>query len=554
MHVCPVSAVRGVPMRSFFRSMMLLFMFMLSFGGVSQVAACSGGRAPGGFPLDYFLTSAEMTVAGRILTLSESRINAILDIDYYLQGGGDAQFLLLSQENHKRIALIASGRPYPVRCSYLSDTLESGEFIAGLSRNGDGSYRGHFLFPDADGWFTVSEYPDPQRVLNFTYEDMIQYIAARVDQTPQAPTTHMKPRAVQVQLVTTSGETYQLPVDRNTLEAIATTNRLYCNPWGGDGCTQHIVAPNGIDSASLYPMGSGMDDSNSLEWPYSPAFEGQGGVFSATSELITIWSDNTLRVFVTAAQRGISAYSYYSVQLLTTFTSTPSDPLITGAGAWSSDGRTFAFSTQSGIWLWDALTLDSQPYRLLSANDEPISVRHFSPQGNYLALETASTRYHVDIHSLHTYPDGLLSPDDRLLAVYDMRAVSLTPMRLHTLKPEFQPLMGWDRYSTNISQFEWTSNTSYILAACGEAIFDPEIPPGFDEPWCKVFVSMIGHQGTHYDGTAFDYDALTQSLATLVDGDTIMLNGEILDFAGQLSSDIVRIELIPLIDLDYRQW
>jgi hypothetical protein len=160
-------------MRQFMGLLILTLLFTITFQNPQPVSACSGGRPPGAFPLDYFL-DMQTTVAGRIRTLSDSRINAVLDIDYYLQGGGDNQYLLLSQEPPEWITLSASGRPYPIRCAGLSAPLKPEQlFIAGLSRTENGSYAGYFLFPDADGRFAITLPTQPPGTLSLTYEEAI---------------------------------------------------------------------------------------------------------------------------------------------------------------------------------------------------------------------------------------------------------------------------------------------------------------------------------------------------------------------------------------------
>ena len=156
--------------------------------------------------------------------------------------------------------------------------------------------------------------------------------------------------------------------------------------------------------------------------------------------------------------------------------------------------------------------------------------------------------------SQQEYPDGLFSPDDRLLVAFDTTSIDLTPLRLYRVLPELHPL--WGDHSQNISQFEWMDDKSYVYAACGKYIFDPEMPFRFDQFWCKVLSGFVNNYpgGSMVDGILFDYDPITHSLATLIDGDTITINGEIIELAGQTDSPIVGIELIPLIDMDYRNF
>ncbi|MCU0465471.1 MAG: hypothetical protein MUF38_12995 [Anaerolineae bacterium] len=241
------------------------------------------------------------------------------------------------------------------------------------------------------------------------------------------------------------------------------------------------------------------------------------------------------------------------MEQLTSFTTPSDDPLIARAGAWSPNGRTFAFSTESGVWLWDALTPDARPDLLLAASDEAIRVRHYSPLGNYLALESGTRRYHLDVASGEEYPDGVFSPDDRRLIAYDTSAEGMRPFTRHLMRPTFMQ-NSWDQ--DRLSQFEWLTPHEYIYAGCGDPIYGHDLD-GFEEPWCKViwysnrFDDLFWVDGTAFDYEAFDYEPITESLGVVVDADTIWINGEVIELSGLIDGDIVRVVLTPLIDLNH---
>src|SRR6185312_13637725 len=134
----------------------------------------------------------------------------------------------------------------------------------------------------------------------------------------------------------------------------------------------------GIDTVTFFPSGSDPQRNPAMDH-FRSAIEGETGVFSPNSELITAWEGQELHIYATGMQRGVTGASNDGMAEIVTFDFDADDPLFPGAGAWSSNGRTFAFSAQSGVWLWDALTPDSQPTLFLAVADEPIIVRIFSP-------------------------------------------------------------------------------------------------------------------------------------------------------------------------------
>lgn len=128
-------------------------------------------------------------------------------------------------------------------------------------------------------------------------------------------------------------------------------------------------------------------------------------------------------------------------------------------------------------------------------------------------------------------------------------------MSLYQLVPNFGPALFWyNADPQTITQLEWIGPSEMIYASCGDA-FNYSEEPGFDQPWCKVRRYDPGAGlSVWLDGIAFDYDPLTDSLAVLVDRETIDLNGERIVLSNSVYGDILEIRIIPAIDLDRYLW
>jgi hypothetical protein len=527
----------------------------VSLAHVGIVEACSGSSYELG-PFGRFLTQDYNNdiIGGQIYALSDSGINAVFQIDQVIQGDKVPEFLLFYQD---RPNVIVHERGLG-GCQYkFSPRLPAGRrFIGRLGQwEYGGVYGGTIFIENEDGLFVIDNPDKPAETLSFTYDEIIDFAAQRLNSTPHAPQKTDKPRPVLTLLTTESGDRYVVPVHQSTATKVTDTSGLgigcgYSNP----PLPTCLRAPNGIDTVTLTPIGTDPQRNSAPDY-YNSQIEGTAGAFSESSELITVWAGQKLNVYATGVQPGITG-SLYGLSDLSELNFNPDDPLIAGAGAWSPNGRTFAFSSQSGIWLWDALIPGSQPTLFQATPNQPILVRHFSSAGNYLALSMREHRYYVDLATKKEYPDGLFSPDDRILAVYDPSGDTL--FTLYRVLPEMEPLWDSSYFPQVTSQFEWIDRNTYLYAACGEPMpqYRDFLPPAFMEPWCQVQKSYLNayQEQEWIAGILFDYDPITHSLATLIDGDTITVNGETIELAGQTDSPIVAIELIPLIDMDYRNF
>jgi hypothetical protein len=552
-------------MLRFSRVVCLLILLHQSLIVPGTTFACQG--IPGAESFLLNLESYSTVIAGRILTVSNDRINAILEVDQILKGEVSSNRIVLMRNSIADIESYRAGRGLARPCQSMKQDLPTGvRFIASLYRGQSGYYDGVIIPENADGLFTLQ--PSPETQISRSYEETISYLSEILQRMPNASQPGPSPRPVIIHLFTTTEE-YMVPLDN--LEPIPSIQEILCViPISTIGllsnCTTSFYAPNQIDYVSLFSEGV-TTTAFTVEYPFRYSVAGDSAAFSTNSDLLAVWRGQELRIYATLMQFQFAKHSYRDLNLLVTQSLAADEPLIPGAGAWHPNGRIFAFSSQSGIWFWDALQTDSQPALFMAAEQYPLLVRHFSLAGNYLVVEANSERYHIDIHSLHEYPDGEFSPNDHLLAAYDTQAVNLTELQIYRVLPNFEPLLTfqqpdpeiWDAftvvpYTYDISEFEWISNNDLLLTACGTG-YPPSIhDPDFEGDWCKVGRITFGVGSQWIDGFQFDYDPITESLITLLDGNKVNLNGEILDFSHSIREPIIRVQIEPVIHLHYQNF
>jgi len=510
----------------------------------SNVRACSGVGVVFA-PVLLNFHSAPLVVSGRISSLSDSGINAILDVEAVLKGELTNNRIILKRNSIEDLQMHEAGRGVATPCTQIAPRLEQGrQFVANLYPNISGSYIGSIATENDNGYFVLYDFS--REKVRRSYDEMIEYLSQEIHQMPTVPPSGLNPRPVVIHLFTDTKE-YQVPL--NSMEAFEPYVSSICfapTEFDSNSCIKTVVAPNGIDKLSLLSVPIQSDVFRAYQVVQWTAIQGDDAVFSTQSDLLAVWRGQELRIYATPRQIGLSPESQYSTTLLTKWIMEADDPLITGAGAWSPNGRTFAFSTESSIWLWDTLQPNSQPTLLKRG---AMRVRHFSPNGNFLAVESDISSFYIDMYSLQAIPDGKFSPDDRLLALYDTTQNGLTPMQLYAVAPRFQSI--WNNYSEMILQLEWIDNNTLIYSACGDEPIYIESETLSEPNWCKVRKLELGVGDEWFDGIQFDYDPITESLITLQKDNRVNLNGEILDFSDQISEPIIHVEISPEIDLAY---
>ena len=484
-------------------------------------------------------------VTGQISSVSDSGVNAILQIDQVLKGELHSDKLLLVRNSVQDIESYFEGRGVVRPCEVMAPPLPEGRrFMASLYRSGSGYFDGAIIPENDDGFFILEDSPKDQ--IARTYEESVAFLAEQLDVVPTSIQPGPNPRMVKIHLFTDTEE-YVISADKT--EPVKLPQSPECTvplEIVPEACISHIIAPNGIDTVSVFPVGSGAEGYSGSYALINHTVEGNAAVFSPDSQLVTVWREGELRVFAVPNRLGLSTKGTYQLQLVR---SLEVENLMMGAGSWSPNGRDFAFTNEAGVWLWDALTPDSHPTRLIPNDNGSALVRHFSPNGNYLALEHNGTRFHIDIRTLQQYPDGLFSDNDRLLAAYDT-TTEPAALQIYAVLPSLEPLI--EGVLPTITQFEWIGNEAFIFASCDDGQSGFRLRNvSYDSP-CGVSRLQFGVGGSRNRGRQFDYDPHTNSLVALMDDNTITLNGEILDLSSIIDEPIRRVGISPLIDLRYQ--
>ena len=223
----------------------------------------------------------------------------------------------------------------------------------------------------------------------------------------------------------------------------------------------------------------------------------------------------------------------FSANIQLNHTSSISPLKLAQFATWSADGRMLAYSDAKGLWLWEVYS-DFMP-RLLLPTPKDGSVpysRYFSPRGRYLAITEGNKQSTLELSTETRLPDGLVSPDERLLLAFDTR-VPFADVQLCYLTPVFCP----KKESQDVSltrQIAWQTDTTYIEVVCETE----------DLAMCEV-----GGSGGRYTnspiissrGYAFDYDPISDSLVVLKDKTTITINGEDRVLQPDLDGNIVSV-------------
>jgi hypothetical protein len=226
------------------------------------------------------------------------------------------------------------------------------------------------------------------------------------------------------------------------------------------------------------------------------------------------------------------------------------------AAAWNDDGRLLAYSDAAGIWLWDVFAPDSQPELLVPAADDVVPVsRYFSPGGRLLNFAMGDTVQHIDVVSGQLLPNGIVSPDDRLMINLDSPEISegyevcsFTPFRcatgstmyLATIDASSGDVTGI--YETSdIGKMQWRDNATFLVAACTPDVIDlcgiflwRAIGP-FSQ-WQNVRIS---------EGLAFDYDVSNRATVILRDATTLIIDGRELTTADWFDTGMQDVVWMP---------
>lgn len=548
----------------------LSFVFALD---TRSVYACSGG-AP--LTIKGLLSRSDYVVKARAIESDDAGQNAILQVESYLAGGPGPEFILFDRLDPVFTEYILAGRSSGGDCLGLASTLRpSDSFYAFLHRNENGSYSvvstlfNHYLhaFPTDESTVEVfleggiqngeqilEDFAERDSGQQVSEGEFVALIATESNEQPSPPDPIYQYPLKSPLLITTSSEQFILPVDWGTpLLVDEETFHLRQHPMSAFGfsdalrCSRQgdvIISPDGLNVAII-----GEDNAICLTW--ESQLEGQAVAFSTTSDTIVLWNNCQLSIYTLGYPRLVQ--EWFTVDFVNSVDLVANDcSIFHRLAAWSPDGRLLAFADERGILLWDAFTATSHPQQILTTSRGMLRPRFFSQQGRYLNYSDGDENHHIDLVSGEILPDGVISPDDRVLISFDTDTAS-SEFEICSLAPyscvEGYPMSIWfmdeegnrerfyDLY--HISKVVWKNNSSFLTLACTND----------DYGRCAVaiwFVEYYGWKSASFSQAIdFDYDRDNDGLAYIRDETTIVVNDVELQTSQWFNEEVQSLTWLP---------
>jgi hypothetical protein len=449
----------------------ILLLVLVGIMTTGNVYACSGG---GGTTWDELLPQivdgSDTIVLGRFVELDDAQANGIFQVEAYFLGSG-AEHLTIAVSDIREIEHDRTiNRIFLGSCISLTPRFQTeGQYVFFLTRNTDGTYheRLYRYFASPEATFTF------RSDIEIDLQMLQSQIISEVGHAPIEPDENtMYPRTTPIIVTTRTGQQYLLPVDGTAPihlnESEAFEMQRDQRECSSPPCT--VFAPNGVDVVQLMREGD-----TPLSTPHTHLYlahnvEGKRISMSSTSETFVLWQNNELQLHMfwyPAYEFPNSGYYPRSwveqANSISVDTSSLSYP-----AAWSPDGRTLAFSDDNGLWLWDVFSVDYPPQLLLPrvGNDIPVA-RYYSPQGRYLAVTVGDERYNLDLVTRRELPDGYISPNDRVLLVFDTAAQGATTLEVAYLAPGVRQATYYD--GLDYYQVQWIDNRRFLAAVGGNS-------------------------------------------------------------------------------------
>lgn len=545
-----------------------LFSFGLAVPSL-QVHACGGGADDN---IQSLLERTDYVVKADVISVDEVRQNAIVSVDTYLYGGAGPEYLVFLQTDPVIVTRMTEGDPYGA-CNFFQPELHPGlSAYFFLRHRPDGVYLtatqwndpNHYAFPDADTTITLYSQGEDgyvEHVLN--EDDFVAFVTEFGDSEVQPPAEDLPfPRLAPLKLTTDAGTDFVLPVDSDRPIQVTdeflremTIAVMFYDSTGwyeryfgasdcpGEGCVQ--VSPDGINRAE--------QRGGEVRW-FGGSARGRAFQFSATGDAIAIWHENQIEFYTLGWQKRDQPFQEVTLLNSVTLITTETDDVPT-QGAWTPDGRIFAYSDATGLWSLDVYNPSAQPMLLMETEDGAIPVALiYSSLGRYLQVQAGRDRFILDTVSDERHPDGLVSPDDQILLAFDTQAdvfepkiCYLAPVRLCETIPSrvLYPSGGEPRAFTEYTQARWRNRFSFIVTICNRDDLEDCVINRFDNR---------GRHGQWYDGNHFPsegegimfaYFAPNDTLAIVEDSAIVRVNGEAFDFTAVFDGDIVDLEWLP---------
>ena len=547
-------------MRRLFRLVVFVPLVVLFIGvaDVSDVYACSGG---GTITLESLLERVDYVVKAQPVEIDTIRQNAILQVESVLVGEPLPEHIMFVQ-NESYIAEGILSHWFSGVCLTFGQEIPTATpsyFL--IARHPDGSYRGvahltHFTFPNNDEPTNLSIQGRYFESLEVTESEFIALIADLSNDIPVSPTPDTPyPLYSNLLIETQAGTRYLLPVDgrppiivdedlidsmqQDLFESETIWDEGYWEtaPCIGNNCD--TISPNNVFRA---------EQNNDIIFIGAETYEGQALLFSSTNDAIAVWNDTNIIIHIIGSP--IYTLDFTRTIPLNINENTNVADFYTRA-SWSPDGRTLAYSDSDGLWLVDVYSLSSDPVLLIPTTDDIVPfARYYSPMGRYLAISEGDNLTNLDLATGERLPDGIISPNDRLLLTY--ATIDGNPVtQLHALiSPDTAPFtttasISNDDGNTTIYatplQIEWIDSYTFIGTLCEFG----------NQTSCVVTICDVTAQqfsrcnDVISPAYQFAVDEDSGLIAMLQDNNTIMIDDNVYNLANQLDGDIVGIEWMP---------
>jgi hypothetical protein len=552
----------------------IIFAFILLFATTAKpVQACSGGGS--GWTEWLTETIADnsiIVVRGQYAELDDVGKNGIFQVQSYLKGGG-AEYLTLSATELGWIENdVSAGRYYGCWMGWFSYRIGmDGKYVYFLRRQENGIYRivNQSYFGSSED--TRTFYESSENYYDLDIEGLSAQITEAVGQDAQSPTTDLPyPRTSPILIKTVSERHYLMPVDSPELVPVAEDSlvELQRNQYACYvPCT--AFSPNGLDKVYLRETEADFVETNFLQPTVEHNTIGQRIAFSSTSEAFALWNNNQIELYMLWYPKlNYPDYPFeegFRPEIINTI---PSETSLNYPAVWSPDGRILAFSDDEGLWLWDVFSVDYPPQLLIPASDTVPTARYFSPQGRYLAITEGDRHYNLDLVTGRELPDGYVSPNDRILLVFDTAATEPTALQIQYLAPETP---AYDYYAeVQYSHVQWVTNDTFLASVTGfgyleyEYTEDEAFPFLVEEAFHDVttyrasgftgFSSIDGNVVPYFLGTPhvpqmrdFYYQEGQGLIKISVDGYTLSVNGNngFVNLTPYLTEPIVEATWLP---------
>jgi hypothetical protein len=518
---------------------------LLLFASLVPQAAVRACSAPP-TTLEEEVAQSDIIVKARAVEFDETQQTYIAHVETYLKGEPTDEFILVT--SHTYIEALRS--PYEFYgygdCDHFVNVPIPGEPVyLFLIRHPTGVFSLATVSPYIDFDYPVWVGLDDESVFEtqpshpITENQFVDLVAEIVGTPPHSPSGNSRyPVHAPILITMSDGRRYVMPVNLNkvfeldseSLASLHVNDRVaeIAEALGCPDLSCIVFSSNLVDFAYQHRDRVGVNGVDEVP--------GQAFVFSGTGDSLAVWNEQRLTIY--------HFQYFYHPPVVASITLDGGAALFAGRGAWSPDGRWFAFSDAVGLWLWNISHLGTLPELALAAEDDLIPyARYFSPEGHYLAISTGEVHETLELDTGRRLPDGLVSPNDHWLLAFDTSApeseLSLCALYVTNVT------MPCGRYeNATVSQLAWRDEDNFLAIVC-----TPD-NCGFAQTPADEDVGYLSTGG--WPGLMFDYDPSSDHLLVLWDAHTIRLSRrrvepgfEVFDLSTWIDGDIISVEWLP---------